>query len=52
ACETKVEVDNCKKKHGCTPIEYLEKIGLLTNKTILAHCVHLERAQREVLLRE
>ena len=41
ACETKVEVENCKKKHGCTPIEYLEKIGLLTNKTILAHCVHL-----------
>ena len=41
ACETKFEVQNCLKKHGCTPIEYLEKFGLLTDKTILAHCVHL-----------
>ena len=41
ACETKVEVQNCIKKHGCTPIEFLEKLGLLTEKTILAHCVHL-----------
>ena len=41
ACETKVEVENCMKKHGCTPIEHLEKFGLLTEKTILAHCVHL-----------
>lgn len=41
ACETKGEVENCMKKHGCTPIEHLEKFGLLTEKTILAHCVHL-----------
>ena len=41
ACETATEVENCFKKHGCSPIEYLEKFGLLTDKTILAHCVHL-----------
>ena len=41
ACETKFEVERCLKKHGCTPIEYLEKFDLLTDKTILAHCVHL-----------
>ena len=41
ACETKYEVDECLKKHGCTPIEYLEKFDLLTERTILAHCVHL-----------
>ena len=41
ACETKVEVENCQKEHGCSPIEYLEKFGLLTEKTLLAHCVHL-----------
>ncbi len=28
--ETKEEVDNCSKKHGCRPVEYLEKIGFLT----------------------
>lgn len=41
ACETKKEVEDCIKDCGLTPIEKLEKLGCLTNKTILAHCVHL-----------
>ena len=49
ACETKVEVENCLKKHGCTPIEHLEKLGLLTDKTILAHCVHLSDKDIEII---
>ena len=49
ACETKVEVDNCRKKHGCTPIEHLEKFGLLTDKTILAHCVHLTDNDMDII---
>lgn len=49
ACETKVEVDNCIKKHGCTPIEHLEKFGLLTDKTILAHCVHLTDNDMDII---
>lgn len=40
--ETIGEVENCKKEHGGrTPIEYLNDIGLLGPKTIMAHCVHL-----------
>ena len=49
ACETGTEVENCLKKHGCTPIEYLEKFGLLTDKTILAHCVHLTNKDIELI---
>ena len=49
ACETKVEVQNCQKKHGCSPIEYLERFGLLTEKTILAHCVHLTDKDIEII---
>ncbi len=41
ACETKKEVDDCLKEHGCTPIEYLNKHNCLSDKTILAHSVWL-----------
>ena len=49
ACETKLEVNNCQKAHGCSPIEYLEKFGLLTEKTLLAHCVHLTDKDIELI---
>jgi 5-methylthioadenosine/S-adenosylhomocysteine deaminase len=37
--ETKEEVSNCLKEHKLTPIEYLESIGVLDEKTVLIHCV-------------
>ena len=49
ACETEHEVEECMKKNGCTPIEFLEKFGLLTEKTILAHCVHLSDNDIEII---
>jgi 5-methylthioadenosine/S-adenosylhomocysteine deaminase len=39
--ETKEEVDNSIKEHNLTPIEYLERIGVLDEKTVLIHCVWL-----------
>lgn len=42
ACETQKEVIECQEKYKCSPIEYLNSFGLLTNKTILAHCVHID----------
>lgn len=41
ASETKTEFDNCAKANSLTPIELLDRCGILTPKTILAHCVHL-----------
>jgi len=41
ASETAVEVDGCRKAHGCSPVELLDRCGCLGERTILAHCVHL-----------
>lgn len=41
ASETETEVSDCLREHGMTPIAWLDYCGLLTPKTILAHCVHL-----------
>ncbi len=41
ASETREEFENCQKEHGMTPIAWIDRCGLLTQKTILAHCVHL-----------
>ncbi len=37
--ETKEEFDNSIKEHGLSPVEYLESIGVLDEKTVLIHCV-------------
>ncbi len=28
---------------GCTPVEYLDRLGVLTPRTLAVHCVHLEQ---------
>lgn len=47
--ETQKEVTDCVNTHGCRPVEYLDKKGLLTPKTIAAHGVHLSDKEREIL---
>jgi 5-methylthioadenosine/S-adenosylhomocysteine deaminase len=37
--ETEAEVKGCWKRHGMTPPAYLEKVGLLDQPVIAAHCV-------------
>src|SRR6266404_650112 len=37
--ETKREIDNSIKAHGASPIDYLARIGFLSNKVIAAHVV-------------
>ena len=51
ACETKNEVNISLKTHGCSPVKHLEKFGLLTDKTILAHCVHLTDEDIDLILK-
>jgi 5-methylthioadenosine/S-adenosylhomocysteine deaminase len=41
ASESQQEVKTIVERTGMTPIEYLDDVGLLTPKTLLAHCVHL-----------
>lgn len=41
ASETKKEVEDCLRECGRSPIKQLDGLGLLSPKTLLAHCVHL-----------
>ena len=49
AAESKGEMVMVREKYGKTPIEVLDSAGLLTEKTLLAHCVHLSDAEIERL---
>lgn len=49
--ETKTEFENCLKTNELTPVGYLKKLGLLDDKTILAHCVWLNDEDIDILAR-
>lgn len=47
--ETRSEFENCKKEHGMTPTEYLYSLGILGEKTILAHSLYLTPSDIEII---
>lgn len=47
--ETEGEVEGCIEEHGCRPAELLDRAGALGPNTLLAHCVWLDRAERELI---
>ncbi len=48
--ETLREVEDCRREHnGLTPVEYLDSMGVLSEGTFLAHCVHLTGHDREII---
>lgn len=47
--ETKGEVENCIKKQGLTPVQYLDSIGFLGPDVIAAHCVHVTEKDVDIL---
>jgi 5-methylthioadenosine/S-adenosylhomocysteine deaminase len=49
--ETKKERDDIKKQYGDTPVDYLNKIGLLNNRTIAAHLVWVTDEEIDILKR-
>jgi cytosine/adenosine deaminase-related metal-dependent hydrolase len=42
--ETAEEEAYCRELYGCTPVEYLERLGWLADDVWCAHCVHLADA--------
>jgi 5-methylthioadenosine/S-adenosylhomocysteine deaminase len=48
-CETQKEVADCISKHGISPVELLDKLGVLDKKTIAAHCLHLTPKDADIL---
>lgn len=44
--ETLDEVRMIRERYGATPVEYLDSLGLLDERLIAAHCVHLTDEDR------
>jgi cytosine/adenosine deaminase-related metal-dependent hydrolase len=42
--ETVEEEQHCREQFGCTPVEYMERLGWLGADVWFAHCVHLRDA--------
>jgi len=40
--ENREEVETCRKQYGCSPVQHLERLGLLNDRVLAAHCVMLE----------
>ncbi len=47
--ESKWEVENILKDKGVSPVRYLTDLGILTETTIAAHCVHVSEEDIELL---
>jgi 5-methylthioadenosine/S-adenosylhomocysteine deaminase len=47
--ETKAQEKLAWEKYGCTAVEHLQEIGYLDYRTSLAHCVHLNDADIQIL---
>ena len=47
--ETQKEVSDHLKKHNKTPVTRMKELGVLTKKTALAHCVHMDEHDKKVL---
>jgi cytosine/adenosine deaminase-related metal-dependent hydrolase len=45
--ETVEEDAYCRELYGCTPVDYLERVGWLESDVWCAHCVHLSAAEVE-----
>ncbi|MDR0789492.1 MAG: amidohydrolase [Bacteroidales bacterium] len=48
-CETQKEVADCISKYGISPVELLDKLGVLDKHTIAAHCVHITPSNADIL---
>lgn len=47
--ENQAEVATCLERYGRRPVEHLEDLGLLSPRTLAAHCVQLSPAEIELL---
>jgi 5-methylthioadenosine/S-adenosylhomocysteine deaminase len=47
--ETEQEVSDCIATHGVRPAAYLDRLGLLGERTVLAHGVWLDRSELELI---
>jgi len=46
--ESQAEMETIREKYGCTPPELMDRTGLLTDRTVAAHCVYLTDSDIEL----
>jgi cytosine/adenosine deaminase-related metal-dependent hydrolase len=44
-------IDQCRREHGATPTEYLDRVGLLGPRTTLSHCLGIGDDEVELIAR-
>ncbi len=49
--ETRGEVEGMREKRGLTPVAYLESLGILSERVIAAHCIHLSEEDVTLIAR-
>jgi 5-methylthioadenosine/S-adenosylhomocysteine deaminase len=49
--EMKKEWDDSEKQNGMSPVQYLDKIGVLGPDVVAAHCIFVDEADRTILAR-
>ena len=47
--EMKKELDDSLKNNNATPVQYLERIGILGPDVVAAHCIYVDEADRKTL---
>jgi 5-methylthioadenosine/S-adenosylhomocysteine deaminase len=47
--EMKKELDDSLKQNGLTPVQYLEKLGILGPDVLAAHCIFVDEKDRQIL---
>lgn len=47
--ETQTEVEDSLRDNGLRPVEYLESLGVLNDRMLAAHCVHLSDEEFQIL---
>lgn len=45
AAETDREVETIRRRYGMGPVQWLDRIGVLAERTVLIHCVKVDRAE-------
>src|SRR6202011_4142243 len=47
--EMKKELEDSEKQNGTSPVQYLDKIGVLGPDVVAAHCIFVDEADRKIL---
>jgi 5-methylthioadenosine/S-adenosylhomocysteine deaminase len=47
--EMKKELDDSVKQNGLTPVQYLDKLGILGPDVLAAHCIFVDESDRKIL---